>query len=287
MSTATPLMVVCPACEAAVADESKGDGELRDCPQCGYRFEWRCRASCSSQRSQDPWRDLLSRLPIPRAVVEHTARRVTHDSLSVPPTLAPPRPLTRRNAPPELPALPSLVATGQLPHGLMTNGHSVAEYASPVPAEPNLSGASDSLTIEAAPRILSESQVADRDSDSLEAVRAEHESDLAATHPPAGLARISPLWWVTGITLVACLAVIVAVIQRGLGNGSMTRQPDPSSSVAAAGGDARDSAADIGLDLYADWPRDRLPQVADIWSRVGPYIVSVERTTADGPQIAA
>ena len=169
----------------------------------------------------------------------------------------------------------------------MTNGHSVAEYASPVPAEPNLSGASDSLTIEAAPRILSESQVADRDSDSLEAVRAEHESDLAATHPPAGLARISPLWWVTGITLVACLAVIVAVIQRGLGNGSMTRQPDPSSSVAAAGGDARDSAADIGLDLYADWPRDRLPQVADIWSRVGPYIVSVERTTADGPQIAA
>lgn len=271
MSQAQALQIVCPACEQTISEpDADRHGPMeseRPCPHCGYRFVWAAQARGTRESFELPWRGLVDRLPLPRAVTDHAARRISSEA-PLPPVLAPLRAAARRATFP--------IAPEPQPPASNSSRPTMAEPESPPLA------ANDDAEDRLQPAYAHPSpEFTLRD------------STVSASEAPSPTSRSRASMWpwvVTLVAIVGCMAVFVSVLIFN----SMANRNSPVDPLAAnppeatgsnfAGSSEATSPTQIPRELF--WPDFLESKPADLWNRVGPYLVGVQWPTAEGTRRA-
>lgn len=259
MTQTQSLQVICPACEQTISDLTSEDASTqveRPCPSCGYRFVWSGQIQGARESIDLPWRGLVNRLPMPKAVVDHAARRVSSDS-HLPPVLAPLRAASRR---PISPTPPDIVPPTAAPPRLAPS-RSVAppaELEKELLDEPEIRLEEPWQKPVATIQSRSTSQAT---------------SEQTATAPaPRSVFKSAWLWIVAGVALVGCLVVVlIAVLAPPAGTPSESATPNASAQPDHA--TAAEASASATRSL---WPTELNSEPSDLWNHIGAYSVGVE-----------
>ncbi|MCA9104194.1 MAG: hypothetical protein KDA83_02130 [Planctomycetales bacterium] len=291
MSATLGIVVICPACEHSISSaellvgenvddhgtakeqsvDSSGSAE-RPCPHCGYRFVWARQTTVRRESHELPWRGMIERLPLPRAVTDHAARRVTSRT-PLPPILAPLRAASGRlsvAAPPAVPPVHSIAPARARP----------PEPREEFTLQPPASHETTSVEPPTVPSVSPTDTSAELDP----TIAPDATVDSALPEPRPKRARKWP-WLVAAVALLGSLGVLLAVLW-------------PPAPDAPASGNPNVDEQDHGTELLANsgiveteplvgWPAEFAARPADLWSRVGPFLVGIEYGPSETRQRAS